>query len=44
LYPSVNLRLVGQERTVPLAAQFKTWLDNALHSVLRKDSLGGTTR
>ena len=29
-----------QERTVPLIAQFKAWLDNAVHSVLPKDSLG----
>ena len=31
---------VRQERTVPLLAQFKVWLDNAVHSVLPKDSLG----
>ena len=31
-----------QERTVPLLAQFKAWLDNAVHSVLPKDSLGET--
>ncbi|MGH2448790.1 MAG: IS66 family transposase [Steroidobacteraceae bacterium] len=29
-----------QERTVPLLARFKAWLDNAVHSVLPKDSLG----
>ena len=29
-----------QERTVPLLIKFKTWLDNAVHSVLPKDSLG----
>ena len=29
-----------QERTVPLLAKFKTWLANAVHSVLPKDSLG----
>ena len=28
-----------QEKTVPLLTQFKTWLDNAVHSVLPKDSL-----
>ena len=34
-------RLVArQERTVPLLAKFKAWLDNAVHSVLPKDSLG----
>ena len=30
----------SQEGTVPLLAQFKAWLDNAVHSVLPKDSLG----
>lgn len=29
-----------QERTVPRLAQFKTWLDDAVHAVLPKDSLG----
>jgi hypothetical protein len=29
-----------QEKTVPLLTQFKAWLDNAVHSVLPKDSLG----
>ena len=29
-----------QEKTVPLLAQFKAWLDNAVHTVLPKDSLG----
>ncbi|MGH8256775.1 MAG: IS66 family transposase [Steroidobacteraceae bacterium] len=29
-----------QERTVPLLARFKVWLDNTVHSVLPKDSLG----
>ena len=29
-----------QERTVPLLAKFKAWLDHAVHSVLPKDSLG----
>ncbi len=31
---------VRQERTVPLLTKFKTWHDNAVHSVLPKDSLG----
>ena len=29
-----------QERTVPLLTRFKAWLDNTVHSVLPKDSLG----
>ena len=29
-----------QERTVPLLAKFKAWLENAVHSVLPKDGLG----
>ena len=29
-----------QERTVPLLTKFKAWLDDAVHSVLPKDSLG----
>lgn len=29
-----------QERTVPLLTRFKAWLDNAVRSVLPKDSLG----
>jgi len=29
-----------QEKSVPLLAQFKTWLDRAVHTVLPKDSLG----
>jgi hypothetical protein len=29
-----------KERTVPLLAKFEAWLDNAVHSVLPKDSLG----
>ena len=29
-----------RERTVPLLTRFKAWLDNAVHSVLPKDSLG----
>ena len=29
-----------QDKSVPLLAQFKAWLDNAVHSVLPKDSLG----
>lgn len=29
-----------QERTVPLLAQFKAWLDNAVQSVLPRDSHG----
>ena len=29
-----------QERTVPLLIRFKAWLDNTVHSVLSKDSLG----
>lgn len=29
-----------QERTVPLFTKFKVWLDNAVHSVLPKASLG----
>lgn len=36
-----NERLrVRQERTVPVLTRFKAWLDNAVHSVLPKDSLG----
>jgi transposase len=29
-----------QERTVPLLTRIKAWLDNTVHSVLPKDSLG----
>ncbi len=29
-----------QEKTIPLLAQFKAWLDNAVHTVLPKDSFG----
>lgn len=31
---------VRQERTAPLLKQFKAWLDNTVHSVLPKDTLG----
>src|SRR5208337_5686004 len=29
-----------QEKTVPLLAQFKAWLDHAVHTVLPKDTFG----
>ncbi len=29
-----------QEKTVPLLAQFKAWLDHAIHTVLPKDTFG----
>ena len=29
-----------QEKTVPLLTQFKAWLDNAVHTVLPKDTFG----
>jgi hypothetical protein len=32
--------MAPQARTVPVLQAFKSWLDNAVHSVLPKDSLG----